>query len=208
MAKGPRSRVSFRRRVEGKTDYHKRLKLLKSRKLRAVIRASNNHIRVQIIKSVLSGDKILVSAFSQELTTKYKWKANTGNIPAAYLTGYLAGIKAKKNDIQEVIFDLGSFYHKNRVLAACKGIINSGISIPYREEFFPENFDDRIKGLHIEEYAKLLKFAVEKADVTANHVTASLPVSHIFHAIVNLPLVDPKELEYHVQAKVKKMLPM
>jgi len=157
MAKGPRSRVSFRRRVEGKTDYHKRLKLLKSRKLRAVIRASNNHIRVQIIKSVLSGDKILISAFSRELTTKYKWKANTGNIPAAYLTGYLAGIKAKKNDIQEVIFDLGSFYHKNRVLAACKGIINSGISIPYREEFFPENFDDRIKGLHIEEYAKLLK---------------------------------------------------
>ena len=157
MAKGPRSRVSFRRRVEGKTDYHKRLKLLKSRKLRAVIRASNNHIRVQIIKSVLSGDKILISAFSRELTTKYKWKANTGNIPAAYLTGYLAGIKAKKNDIHDVIFDLGIFYHRNRVLAACKGIIDSGISIPYREEFFPENFDDRIKGLHIEEYAKLLK---------------------------------------------------
>ena len=157
MAKGPRSRVSFRRRIEGKTDYHKRLKLLKSRKLRAVIRASNNHIRVQIIKSALSGDKILVSAYSQELTSKYKWNASTGNIPAAYLTGYLAGIKAKKNDIQEVIFDLGIFYHRNRILAACKGIIDTGISIPYREEFFPENFDNRIKGLHIEEYAKLLK---------------------------------------------------
>ena len=157
MAKGPRSRVSFRRRVEGKTDYHKRLKLLKSRKLRVVIRASNNHIRVQIIKSALSGDKILVSAYSQELTSKYKWNASTGNIPAAYLTGYLAGIKAKKNDIQEVIFDLGIFYHRNRVLAACKGIIDTGISIPYREEFFPENFDNRTKGLHIEEYAKLLK---------------------------------------------------
>lgn len=157
MAKGPRSRVSFRRRIEGKTDYHKRLKLLKSRKLRAVIRASNNHIRVQIIKSALGGDKILVSAYSQELTSKYKWNASTGNIPAAYLTGYLAGIKAKKNDIQEVIFDLGIFYHRNRVLAACKGIIDTGISIPYREEFFPENFDNRIKGLHIEEYAKLLK---------------------------------------------------
>ena len=157
MAKGPRSRVSFRRRIEGKTDYHKRLKLLKSRKLRAVIRASNNHIRVQIIKSALSGDKILVSAYSQQLTSKYKWNASTGNIPAAYLTGYLAGLKAKKNDIQEVIFDLGIFYHRNRVLAACKGIIDTGISIPYREEFFPENFDNRTKGLHIEEYAKLLK---------------------------------------------------
>jgi len=59
----------------------------------------------------------------------------------------------------------------------------------------------------VEEYAKLLKLAVEKANVQARHVTASLPVSHVFHAIVNLPLVDDKELEYHVNAKVKKMLP-
>jgi type IV pilus assembly protein PilM len=59
----------------------------------------------------------------------------------------------------------------------------------------------------IAEYAKLLKFAIEKAHVSAKHVTASLPVSHIFHAIVNLPMVDKKELEYHVQAKIKKMLP-
>ena len=109
MGKGPRYRRSFRRRFDGKTDYHKRLKLLKSRKLRAVVRASNNHIRVQIIKSQLGGDKVLISAFSKELPTKYKWIANTGNIPAAYLTGYLAGLKAKKNDIQECIFDLGLY---------------------------------------------------------------------------------------------------
>ncbi|KKN44060.1 hypothetical protein LCGC14_0697040 [marine sediment metagenome] len=157
MARGPRYRVSFRRRFQGKTNYHKRLKLLKSRKLRVVIRASNNHIIVQIIQSKLSGDKVISSAFSQELSTKYGWIANTGNIPAAYLTGYLAGIKAKKNKIQEAIFDLGIFYHKNRILAACKGIIDTGIIIPYREEFFPANFEDRIKGMHIENYAKLLK---------------------------------------------------
>lgn len=59
----------------------------------------------------------------------------------------------------------------------------------------------------IAEYANLLKMAAEKAHVTAKRVTASLPVGHIFHAIVNLPLVSEKELEYHVQAKVKKMLP-
>lgn len=157
MGRGPRYRVSFRRRFQGKTNYHKRLKLLKSRKLRVVIRASNNHIRVQIIQSKLSGDKVISSAFSQELSSNYGWIANTGNIPAAYLTGYLAGIKAKKNKIQEAIFDLGIFYHRNRVLAACKGIIDTGIIIPYREEFFPANFEDRIKGMHIENYAKLLK---------------------------------------------------
>ncbi|MFW9899811.1 MAG: 50S ribosomal protein L18 [Candidatus Thorarchaeota archaeon] len=157
MAKGPRYKRSHRRRNEGKTDYHKRLKLLKSRKLRVVIRASNDHMRVQIVQSKLGGDSILVSAFSKELISKYGWSANSGNVPAAYLTGYLAGLRAKKKKIQDAIFDLGIFYHKNRILAACKGIVDAGINIPYREEFFPESLEDRIKGTHIENYAKELK---------------------------------------------------
>ena len=157
MARGPRYRRSFRRRNDGKTDYHKRLKLLKSRKLRVVIRASNDHIRVQIIQSKLGGDKVLISAFSKELTSKYGWNANTGNIPAAYLTGYLAGLRAKNKNIQDGIFDLGLFYHRNRVLAACKGLVDTGINIPHRKEFFPESLENRIKGIHIEDYAKTLK---------------------------------------------------
>lgn len=122
-----------------------------------MIRTSNKHVRVQIIESMLGGDKVIISAFSKELISKYGWKANTGNIPAAYLTGYLAGLRAKKNNIQKVILDLGVFYHRNRVLAAFKGVLDAGIEIPYREEFFPENFEDRIKGIHIENYAKTLK---------------------------------------------------
>ncbi len=157
MAKGPRYKRSFRRRYDGKTDYHKRLKLLKSRKLRVVIRASNDHIRVQIVESKFGGDNVLISAFSKELASKYGWSANSGNIPAAYLTGYLAGLRAKTKNIQDAIFDLGIFYHKNRVLAACKGLIDTGLIIPYREEFFPEELKERIKGIHIENYAKNLK---------------------------------------------------
>jgi large subunit ribosomal protein L18 len=157
MAKGPRYRNSFRRRKEGKTNYHKRLKLLKSKKLRAVIRASNHHIRIQFIESKLGGDKVLVSAFSKELKSKYNWNANTGNIPAAYLTGYLAGLRAKNAGIEEAVLDLGIFYHKNRVLAAFKGILKTGIEISHRDKFFPESLDDRIKGSHIENYAKMLK---------------------------------------------------
>ncbi len=157
MAKGPRYRRPFRRRAEGKTNYHKRLKLLKSKKLRAVIRASNNHITVQIVQSKLGGDKIIVSAHSKELTTKFGWNANTGNIPAAYLTGFLAGIRAKKQNVQEAILDLGIFYHKNRVLAAFKGIVTSGLEIPHKEAFFPENIEETVNGSHIERYANLLK---------------------------------------------------
>jgi len=157
MAKGPRYRRPFRRRAEGKTNYQKRLKLLKSKKLRAVIRASNNHITVQIIQSKLGGDKVIVSAHSKELTTKFGWNANTGNVPAAYLTGFLAGIRAKKQNVPDAILDLGLFYHRNRVLAAFKGIINSGLEIPYNDVFFPENIDEIITGSHIERYANLLK---------------------------------------------------
>ena len=157
MARGPRYKRSFRRREQGKTNYHKRLKLLKSKKLRVVIRASNNHIRVQVIQSKLKGDKVLITAFSKELSSKYGWNANTGNIPAAYLTGYLAGLKAKKKNIHEAILDLGIFYHKNRVLAAIKGILKTSINITYQEEFFPESLEGRINGAHIENYAKLLK---------------------------------------------------
>jgi len=157
MGRGPRYRRPFRRRFEGKTDYHKRLKLLKSRKLRVVVRTSNNHVRVQIVQSKLGGDKILISAFSKELVSKYGWIPNTGNIPASYLTGYLAGIKAKKSNIQEAIFDLGMFYNRNRVLASCKGVLDAGLEIPYSDEFFPEGMEERIKGTHIESYAKKLK---------------------------------------------------
>ncbi|TFF86345.1 MAG: 50S ribosomal protein L18 [Promethearchaeota archaeon] len=157
MAKGPRYRRPLRRRDEGKTNYHRRLKLIKSKSIRAVIRASNNNITVQLIESKAGGDKVLVSAFSKELSKKFGWKANTGNIPTAFLTGYLAGVRAKKQSLTKAILDLGIFYHHNRVLAAFKGLLKAGIEIPYREQFFPENFDERINGSHIENYAKYLK---------------------------------------------------
>jgi large subunit ribosomal protein L18 len=147
MAKGPRYRRSNRRREEGKTNYHRRLRLLKSKKLRVVIRASNNHIIVQIIQSKFGGDKVLVSAHSTELTSKFGWKANTGNVPAAYLTGFLAGLRAKKQNI----------YHRIRVLAAFKGILKSELDVPYKESFFPDDLDERITGAQIEKFANLLK---------------------------------------------------
>ncbi|MBD3253944.1 MAG: 50S ribosomal protein L18 [Candidatus Lokiarchaeota archaeon] len=157
MAHGPRYRIPFRRRKQGKTNYHKRLDLLKSGKLRLIIRTSNKHTIVQFIKSQKGGDKILVSAYSDELTKKFGYKANTGNIPAAYMTGYLAALRAKKANIEDVILDLGSFNKRNRVLAAFKGVLDGGIEIPHREEFFPEGLEERIDGSHIENYAKTVK---------------------------------------------------
>ncbi|MFW6173947.1 MAG: 50S ribosomal protein L18 [Elusimicrobiota bacterium] len=157
MAKGPRYRIPFRRRKEGKTNYHRRLKLLKSRRLRAVIRVSTKHTRVQIVKSKLGGDEILVSSISRELSNGYGWDASTNSLPAAYLTGYLAGVRAIEKDISDCILDIGLFYHKNRVLAAFKGLLDAGLEIPHRSEFFPESLEERFDGSHIENYAKLLR---------------------------------------------------
>jgi large subunit ribosomal protein L18 len=156
MAKGPRYKTPQRRRKEGKTNYHKRKKLLISKKNRLVIRASNNNVNVQFVKSKLGGDIILASALSKELVKKFDWQLSTGNLPAAYLTGYMAGIKAKKNKINNLILDLGIANHFHRQLAAFKGVLDAGLDVPHRESFFPESFEKRIDGSHIQDYAKLL----------------------------------------------------
>ncbi|MBT3816921.1 MAG: type IV pilus assembly protein PilM [Candidatus Magasanikbacteria bacterium] len=59
----------------------------------------------------------------------------------------------------------------------------------------------------VDHYASLLSLAVKQAKVTTRRVTASLPVSQVFHTLITLPMVPEKEIEYHVRAKVAKMLP-
>lgn len=58
----------------------------------------------------------------------------------------------------------------------------------------------------IETYANFLKDLIKTAKVTTKRVTASLPVSYIFHAVVTLPPVPEKEIMYHIEAKVKKLI--
>ncbi len=92
MATGPRYKVAFRRRREGRTNYHQRLKLLLSKEDRVVVRKSSKHIQVQLIAPKPEGDVTLSSAISTELKD-YGYDASTGNTPAAYLTGLLVGYK-------------------------------------------------------------------------------------------------------------------
>jgi large subunit ribosomal protein L18 len=166
MARGPKYRVQFRRRREGKTNYHTRLQIVKSRKIRVVIRASSGNTTVQFIESKLQGDKVLVSSFSKELVLKHGWKASTGNMSAAYLTGYLTGLKAKKAGVKDAILDLGVFVHTHRIYAAFKGVLDAGIEVPHDEKIFPEEFLKRIDGSHIEAFAKYLQEQI-KADNVA-----------------------------------------
>lgn len=58
------------------------------------------------------------------------------------------------------------------------------------------------------EYAHILKTLADQSKVTTRRVTASLPVSQVFHAVITLPVIDEKEIDTHVKAKAQKMLPL
>jgi large subunit ribosomal protein L18 len=151
MAKGPRYRVPYRRRREGKTNYRKRLKLLKSRKPRLIVRVTNRRIIAQIAEYHPEGDRIVVSADSKMLE-EYGWKGDANNTPAAYLVGLLIGRKALKAGIKEAVLDIGlkSPTKGSRVFAVLRGAVESGLEIPHSPEVFPD--DERIRGEHIATY--------------------------------------------------------
>jgi large subunit ribosomal protein L18 len=155
MAKSANYRVPLRRRREGKTDYQARKALVVSRKLRLVARGSLKNANVQIIQAKVSGDFVLAAANSKELTKLFGWKAPTGNIPAAYLTGLLCGLKAKNAGIKDAILDAGlvSPTKGARIFAMLNGVVDAGVSIPYSEEKIVK---ERIKGEQVAKYAKKL----------------------------------------------------
>ena len=157
MARGPKYRISFRRRREGKTNYHRRLKLIISRRKRLVIRCSNKHTVVQVVDALIQGDKILTQSHSSQLEKHFGWVYNSGNMPSAYLAGYLCGLRTKKAKIDDIILDIGIIVHNERIKSAFRGFLDAGNEVPHDEKWFPESLEGRVNGSHIETYAKLLK---------------------------------------------------
>jgi len=156
MAHGPNYRVEFRRKREGVTDYVSRKKLISSGLPRFVVRKSLNAISCSVIEYSEEGDKTIISVTSLALP-KLGYKGHTGNISAAYLTGYICGLKAKHKNINKAVLDIGlykSVYGSN-IYSALKGFIDAGIEVPHNPKISPP--EERIKGEHIVEYAKKLK---------------------------------------------------
>ncbi|RLF29065.1 MAG: 50S ribosomal protein L18 [Thermoplasmata archaeon] len=149
MKHGPRYHVKPRRRREGKTDYRRRLRLLRSKKTRIVVRKSLRNIRVQFIEYNPDGDRVIASAISQELKKIYNWKYSVSTTPAAYLTGLLAGKRAKEQGIEEGVLDIGRQKPTkgSRLFAAMKGVIDAGIKCPHSSEIIPS--EDRLLGKHL-----------------------------------------------------------
>lgn len=173
--KGPRYAVPFRRRRECKTDFRSRKNMLFSGKARFVVRKSLNHIWAQIVVLDDKGDKVIVSAHSKELSN-YGWKGSFSNTPAAYLTGYLCGLRAKKSGVGEAILDMGLFdvVKGSKIFACLKGFSDTEVQIPFDESIVPS--EDRITGKHIVSYFESLddeerkrrfsKYIKDNVDVT------------------------------------------
>ncbi|MBI4416524.1 MAG: 50S ribosomal protein L18 [Euryarchaeota archaeon] len=165
MVEGARRKVPFRRRREGRTDYRRRLRLLRSGVPRAVVRKSLNQMQVQIVVYEESGDRVAASAVSRELR-ELGWTAGTGNLPAAYLTGLLAGRRAAAKGVRKAVLDLGPQNPApgGRLFAAASGLAAAGIELPHGEDVFPP--EDRVQGKHLGE-AIAKQFADVKAKVEA-----------------------------------------
>jgi len=138
----------FRRRREGKTDYRKRLKLIKSGIPRVSVRVTNREIMIQIIEFSMSGDLVRASATSRQLVG-LGWGGSTKNIPASYLAGYLAGKRSVKNGVTKAVLDIGraDAVSGGRIFASLKGLVDGGMKIPHAESIYPS--EERIKGAHI-----------------------------------------------------------
>jgi len=145
--------VKYRRRLEGKTDYHKRIRLLSSKKNLVVFRKLSRTLIAQIVKFGPKGDSVVASANSKELA-KYGWKLSKKNISAAYLTGFLLAKKAAKVQKQELIINFGilSPTKGSAKFAFLKGAVDGGLKIIHSPDSFPD--EARIKGKHIEGFSK------------------------------------------------------
>ncbi|MEM1938444.1 MAG: 50S ribosomal protein L18 [Acidilobaceae archaeon] len=156
MARGPTYRVPWRRRREGKTNYYKRIKLIKSGKPRIVFRRTLNYIMVQVVEARIEGDRVIAMAHSKELTKLYNWLGGGKNTCAAYLTGLLAGYRALLKGVREAVLDIGLYRPSKgcRAFAALKGALDAGLKVPHSPEILPG--EDRIKCEHIAEWAKTL----------------------------------------------------
>ena len=146
----------LRRLREEKTNYRKRKIMLMGKKDYVTVQISNENTLVQIHKPEITGDKVLSSAHSRFLLSK-GWKGSRKNIPAAYLTGYLAGKKARAKGYESVIMYSGTRRYTDRMAAALKGVLDAGMKIPVKgdddtkeeskKSYFPP--EDRINGSHL-----------------------------------------------------------
>ena len=217
MARNARYRVALRRRREGKTDYQARKRLVLTGKLRLVARSSLKNVSVQIVAAKPVGDVVLAAAHSRELK-KFGWKAPAGNVPAAYLTGFLCGLKAKAKGVSDAILDIGLVAPSkgSKLFAVLSGVVDAGVAVPHDEAKIVK---EMLRGEHIAKYGKSLgagsevysakfsKYLGEKVSpekLPEHFVKVKAEVAGSFKAEAKVePKAKAKPAEVKVEAKPK-----
>ena len=153
--------VPFARKLSGRTNYRRRLALLKSNLPRLVVRKTLARIILQVVDFDSVGDKVRLTITS-DMLRKLGWKHSCKNIPAAYLAGMLMGKMALAAKITQAVPDTGvqSITKGGKIFAALKGAKDAGLEVPVAEEVVPKT--DAISGANIANYsksAKLVQFA-------------------------------------------------
>ena len=136
----------LRRLREEKTNYRKRGTMLMGKRDFVTVNITNENTQVQILTPGMTGDTVVASAHSRYLLEK-GWKGSRKSVPAAYLTGYLAGKKAIGKGAKGAILYTGTRRFTQRMSAALKGVIDAGLEVPADPETFPTN--ERINGEHL-----------------------------------------------------------
>jgi large subunit ribosomal protein L18 len=154
--RGRAHKLAFKRRRAGSTDYALRTKLLRSKLPQLVVRSSNRYIYVQVTNPMTSGDRVLTSASSKELVG-FGWNLGSASIPAAYLVGYLAGLRAVGQGISSAILNMGltTPTRGNKAFAVVGGAAEAGLKVPKEEAIFPPQ--DRLYGRHIADYIEKVR---------------------------------------------------
>src|SRR5207247_2803890 len=113
-------------------------KLLRSGKPRVVVRKTLNQTIVQFVVPDTPGDKILATAQSIDLK-EHGWSAGTGNLPAAYLTGFLAGRRASAKGLKQAILDIGGQRPSpgGPLFPAWEDLLRAGVAVPRSPEHAP-----------------------------------------------------------------------
>lgn len=154
MARKIIQELKFRRRREAKTNYAKRLSLVKGNIARVVVRKSNKRVMGQIVRYEERGDVVLYSADSRELKN-FGWTSRS-NRSTSYLTGMLLASKIKKEDQgKEYILDIGlsTPVANSMPFVFAKGCIDNGLKL--RGTF---EIDEKVyNGSLVSNYAKELK---------------------------------------------------
>jgi large subunit ribosomal protein L18 len=150
-----------RRKLEQKTDYAKRIKLLSSKVPRIVFRKTNKCIIAEYVTSKEAQDKVEIGITSKKLK-QFGWpdefEGSLKSIPASYLTGLLIGREIIKKKLEMPIADFGMVrvIKKTKTFAFLKGLADAGIKINCDKENFPE--EEKIMGKNMKkDFSKIFK---------------------------------------------------